>query len=176
MQVRWLTWYSLLGLHFDGVRERPRPDACVRLDADGVDGVGREVTDGGELVVLHGLTLPGLYWQGRVGGVVQLVTRDLSVWSLRFVPLNHHRGRGEWPHVDVPRRAARLCLSRGDVGRFGGRPATDFVDGQDVELVLREGRQISQSTLFRKSAADDMALQCFFNLSPCPRSSPDRGW
>lgn len=74
ISASWRTFTSLLGLHFDGVRERPRPDACVRLDADGVDGVGREVTDGGELVVLHGLTLPGLYWQGRVGGVVQLVT------------------------------------------------------------------------------------------------------
>ena len=46
---------ALLGLDLDRSRQWPRPYAGVCLHSDGVDGVRGEVTDGGQLVVVHKL-------------------------------------------------------------------------------------------------------------------------
>lgn len=46
---------ALLGLHLDWGRQRAWSNAGVGLHPDGVDGVGGEVTDGGQLVVVHKL-------------------------------------------------------------------------------------------------------------------------
>ena len=53
-----LAGHPLLGLNLDRRGEGAGPDAGVGLHPDGVDGVGGEVTDGGQLVVVHKLRLP----------------------------------------------------------------------------------------------------------------------
>ena len=59
----------------DGRGEGSGSDAGVGLDPDGVDGVGREVGDGGQLVVVHELGLPLRQRLLRLGRVVNLQQR-----------------------------------------------------------------------------------------------------
>ena len=62
----------MCSFHLDRVGEWPWTNAGVRLNPDGVDGVGGEVADGGELVVVHELGLPPRQRQLRVGREVNL--------------------------------------------------------------------------------------------------------
>ncbi|MPC21413.1 hypothetical protein E2C01_014399 [Portunus trituberculatus] len=55
--------HTRYSVHFLRIRKWSWTNPSISLDPDGVDGVRGEVTDGGELVVLYRLTLPGLYWQ-----------------------------------------------------------------------------------------------------------------
>ena len=54
-QAAGLAGDTLLGLHLYRSGQRSRSNAGVRLHTNGVDGVGCEVTDGGQLVVVHKL-------------------------------------------------------------------------------------------------------------------------
>ena len=55
LEAAGLAGHALLGLHLDRGGEGAGADAGVGLHPDGVDGVGGEVADGGELVVVHKL-------------------------------------------------------------------------------------------------------------------------
>ena len=66
------TFFFFLCCHLDRVGEGPGPNAGVGLHPDGVDGVGRQVADGGQLVVVHELGLPLGQRQLRVRAVVHL--------------------------------------------------------------------------------------------------------
>ena len=71
---------------------------------------------------------------------------SVSVWYGTHLPHELDRledrervNEGEWRSTCEVRLT---CLSRGDVSRFRGRPATNFVDGKHLELVVSEGRQV----------------------------------
>ena len=71
-----LAGHALLGLDLDRGGEGPGADGGVGLHPDGVDGVGREVADGGELVVVHKLGIPLRQWLVRRRRVVHLRQRQ----------------------------------------------------------------------------------------------------
>ena len=96
-----LAGHSLLGLHLDGGRQGAGAYAGVGLHPDGVDGVRCEVTDRGQLVVVHELGLPLGERHAWCGGVVHLVARHHPVVLLWLVPLYDHRAGGQRPHLKV---------------------------------------------------------------------------
>ena len=69
-----MQWIHVLRVYLYGTGEGPGPDASIRLDPDGVDGVGREVADGRQLVVVHELGLPLRQRQLRVRREIDLKT------------------------------------------------------------------------------------------------------
>ena len=71
-----LAGHALLGLDLDRGGEGPGPDGGVGLHPDGVDGVGRQVADGGQLVVVHKLGLPLAQRQLGLLGEVHFVALD----------------------------------------------------------------------------------------------------
>lgn len=73
LQVPWLTGHALLRLHLERLAERTRTDTGESLNANGVDGVRLQVTDGRQLVVVHHLRLPGGQREVRLKRVVHFV-------------------------------------------------------------------------------------------------------
>ena len=63
----------MLRLDLDRSGQRTTSDAGFRLHPDGVDGVGSQVADGGQQIVVHHLGVPRRYRHARIGRVKHFV-------------------------------------------------------------------------------------------------------
>lgn len=91
---------SLLRFDLDDVRGRPVAHRSEGQDTDAVCGPCDEAPNSGEMAVVGVVFLPHAQRQMRVGGVVNAVPSDLSIWLLWLLPLDQHGAGTQHPRLD----------------------------------------------------------------------------
>lgn len=91
---------SLLRFDLDDVRGRPVAHRSEGQDTDAVCGPCDEAPNSGEMAVVGVVLLPHAQRQMRVGGVVNAVPSDLSIWLLWLLPLDQHGAGTQHPRLD----------------------------------------------------------------------------
>lgn len=131
----------LLRFDLDDVRGWPVAHWSKGQDTDAVCGPCDEAPHGGEVAVVSVVFLPHAQRQMWVGGIVNTVPSDLSVWLLRLLPLDQHGAGAQHPCLDFEGWTWRSLLSCPGLDQLTGGTPANVIDCDDPELILWEGAE-----------------------------------